>query len=181
MPLMGSFWQSVVPQQTAYGQLLYRELPFPGQVQDRIDEVYRPYHERLEFLLKEVIDQFGYVYLLDLHSFAGPIVDQVCLGNRNGRTCSDRLMTAMESAFTIHGYQVARNHMFNGGYITRHYGEMAGVEALQVELRYHNYLNLAQLEQARIPDWDVPEFYQARQKIQAVMNWFVDAFIDETL
>ncbi|MEM7793458.1 MAG: N-formylglutamate amidohydrolase, partial [Cyanobacteria bacterium P01_C01_bin.118] len=82
-PLMGSFWQAAVAKQTAYGQSLYQELPTSEQVEARIQQVYRPYHQQLMGLLQEKIDQFGYVYLLDLHSFAGPIVDQVCLGNDN--------------------------------------------------------------------------------------------------
>ncbi len=173
-PLMGSFWQAAVPQQTAYSKPLYRVLPSGQQIQDRIDRVYRPYHRQLESLLQETIERFGYGYLLDLHSFAGPIVDQVCLGNGNGKTSSEGLISAVESAFASQGYQVARNHVFNGGYITRHYGEMPGVETLQIELRYHNYLNLVQLEQPRVPDWDVSEFHGAKQKIQAVFEFLLE-------
>lgn len=176
-PFMGGFWQAAVPQQTAYGKSLYRVLPSRQQIQNRIDRVYRPYHQKLESLLKEIIDKFGYVYMLDLHSFAGPILDQVCLGNANGKTSSELLISAMELAFSSQGYQVARNHVFNGGYITRHYGEIPDVEALQIELRYHNYLNLEQLEQTRIPDWDVPEFHQAQQTIQAVFTHLINTLL----
>ena len=88
-------------------------------------------------------------------------------------------MSAVDSAFSSQRYQVARNHVFNGGYITRHYGEMPGVESLQVEFRYHNYLNLKQLEQERIPDWDIPEFHQAKQNIQAVFTHLVSSFLTD--
>ncbi|MEA5465644.1 N-formylglutamate amidohydrolase [Leptothoe sp. PORK10 BA2] len=169
-PFMGSFWQAAVPQQTAYSQRLYRVLPSQQQVQDRIELVYRPYYQALEKLLQETIEQFGQAYLLDLHSFAGPIQDQVCLGNANGTTCSDFLMSAVESAFSSQGYQVARNHVFNGGNITRHCGAMEKVEALQIELRYHNYLNLQQLDQEQVPDWDIPEFHQAKQTLHSVFT-----------
>ena len=178
-PFMGSFWQAAVPRQTAYGKRLYRVLPSQQQVQDRIDQVYRPYYQDLERLLQQTIEQFGHVYLLDLHSFSGPIQDQVCLGNANGTTCSEFLMSTVESAFSSQGYQVARNHVFNGGHITRYYGAMADVESLQVEFRYHNYLNLEQLEQERIPDWDIPEFYQAKQNIQAVFTHLVSSFLTD--
>ncbi|NEZ60684.1 N-formylglutamate amidohydrolase [Leptolyngbyaceae cyanobacterium CCMR0082] len=176
-PFIGGFWQATVPRQTAYKQSLYRHLPSSHQVQDRIDHVYRPYHQKLEYLLQQIVDQFGYAYLLDLHSFAGPIVDQVCLGNGNGKTCSDKLMSAVEAAFVSQAYQVAQNHVFNGGYITRHYGAMPGVQSLQIELRYHTYLNLEQLEQSRIPDWDIPEFHQAKQNIQAVFSHLTQSIL----
>ncbi|MGD1952573.1 MAG: N-formylglutamate amidohydrolase [Leptolyngbyaceae cyanobacterium] len=172
-PFIGSFWQAAVPKQTAYGKSLYCELPSLQQIKERIDQVYHPYHHQLSHLLEQVINQFGYVYLLDLHSFAGPIVDQVCLGNSNGSTCSEEFISAVDTAFVSQGYQVARNHVFNGGYITRHYGEMANVQSLQIELRYHNYLNLSLLKQEHIPDWDMPEFHQAKRKIQSVFSHLV--------
>ena len=56
---------------------------------------------------------------------------------------------------------------------------MSDVESLQIELRYHNYLNLEQLEQERIPDWDIPEFSQAKQNIQAVFARFVRTLVDD--
>ena len=178
-PFIGGFWQAAVPKQTAYGNSLYCEVPSQQQTQERIEQVYRPYHRQLSHLLEQAVAQFGYAYLLDLHSFSGPIVDQVCLGNGQGKTCSKDFMSAVETAFVSQGYQVARNHVFNGGYITRHYGEMSNVQSLQIELRYHNYLNLEQLTQERIPDWEVPEFYKARQKIQTVFNHLVDALMRE--
>lgn len=180
-PLMGSFWQAAVPKQTAYGQSLYRQLPTLEQVEARIQQVYHPYHQQLVELLQEKIDQFGYVYLLDLHSFSGPITDQVCLGNSNGKTCSELLISAVESAFSAHGYQVARNHVFNGGHITRHYGAMANVEALQIEFRYHNYLNHGQLKQQRIPDWDIPEFHHSKHKIREVCIHFAKSLTSQIL
>ncbi|MBT9311273.1 N-formylglutamate amidohydrolase [Leptothoe kymatousa] len=173
-PFFGSFWQAAVPRQTAFGSALYRVVPDQPQIQRRIDAIYRPYHQRLETLLQAAIAQFGQVYLLDLHSFAGPITDQVCLGNNNGRSCSNQWMTAVKAGFNGQDYQVACNHVFNGGYITRHYGAMANVDALQIEFRYHNYLDLKQLDQPRIPDWDVPEFHQAQQRVAEIFRSLVD-------
>lgn len=169
-PFIGNFWQAAVPQKTAYGESLYKEQPSQQQIQARIDQVYTPYHQQLETLLNQTVKQFGCAYLLDLHSFGGPITDQVCLGNGNGKTCSDFFTAAVESAFVDTGYQVARNHMFNGGHITRHYGKVNQVESLQIELRYHNYLNLQQLDQPRIPDWDVPEFHQTKQNVPTIFK-----------
>jgi formiminoglutamase len=71
-------------------------------------------------LLNQTIDRFGRVYLLDIHSFMGPIVEDVCLGNVNGRSCSEFLISTVEFAFASKGYQIVRNKVFNGGYITRH-------------------------------------------------------------
>ncbi|NER82566.1 MAG: N-formylglutamate amidohydrolase [Leptolyngbya sp. SIO1D8] len=169
-PFFGNFWSSVIPAKTAFNASLYPVPPSQGQVQDRIATFYRPYHQQLDALLHHIIARFGRVYLLDLHSFGGLITDDVCLGNVNGRSCSEFLMTTVESAFLAKGYQVVRNKVFNGGYITRHYGRMPNVEALQIEIRYHTYLRLAQLERDETPDWDVPELHQAKRDFESIFR-----------
>ncbi|MDJ0706856.1 MAG: N-formylglutamate amidohydrolase [Leptolyngbyaceae cyanobacterium MO_188.B28] len=161
-PLFGSFWTSVVPRRTAMGQQIYQIEPSRASIQARIETYYQPYHHQLNTLIEETYNTFGRVYLLDLHSFMGPIQEDVCLGNRNGKTCSERLISAVEKPFADQGYQVVRNKQFNGGYITAHYGQMPNVEALQIEVRYPVYLAKHQLDVPLIPDWDVPELAAAR-------------------
>ncbi|HAX76886.1 MAG TPA: N-formylglutamate amidohydrolase [Cyanobacteria bacterium UBA11372] len=169
-PLFGSFWRSPIPEKTAFDAPLYRISPSQEQIEWRINQFYHPYHQQLERLLNQIIDQFGRVYLLDLHSFMGPIVDDVCLGNVNGRSCFEFLISTVESAFSAKGYQVVRNKVFNGGYITRHYGQMPQVEALQIEIRYPIYLNPTQLDRDVVPDWNVVEFEQAKANFEAIFS-----------
>ncbi|MBD1868421.1 N-formylglutamate amidohydrolase [Leptolyngbya sp. FACHB-671] len=169
-PLFGSFWRSVIPEETAFNTLLYQNTPSRKQIEERIEQFYYPYHRQLEELLNQMIDQFGRVYLLDLHSFLGLIVDEVCLGNVNGQSCSEFLISTVESAFSASGYQVVRNKVFSGGYITQHYGQMPHVEALQIEIRYPTYLKQTQLDQDYVPDWDVSEFHQAKLNFEAIFS-----------
>ena len=169
-PFFGSFWKSVIPERTAFEQPLYQTSPSQVQIAARIEQFYVPYHTQLESLLNQMIDRFGQVYLLDLHSFFGPITDEVCLGNRNGKSCSEFLLSTVESEFSLRGYQVARNKVFNGGYITQHYGKMPHVEALQIEIRYHTYLDPTQLDQTSVPDWNVPAFDLAKRNFEAIFS-----------
>ena len=169
-PLFGNFLGSVIPEKTAFNFQLYRSRPSAEQIKHRVEQFYQPYHQQLEYLLKQAIARFGHVYLLDLHSFAGPITDEICLGNANDQSCSEFLIATVESAFATGGYQVVRNKVFNGGYITRHYSDMPDVEALQIEVRYPVYLQTKQLDQAVIPDWDVQEFYHAKSKFEAIFQ-----------
>jgi len=169
-PFFGSFWNSVVAEKTAFNAPLYQIAPTPEEVERRVDQFYRPYQRQIEQLLNQRIAQFGHVYLFDLHSFFGPTTDEVCLGDVNGKSCSEFLTTTVESAFSAGGYQVARNHVFNGGYITRHYGKMPQVEALQIEVRYHTYLNADHLDQEVVPEWQVPEFEQAKSKFEPIFR-----------
>lgn len=161
-PLFGSFWSAVVPEKTAFKKPIYTRNPSQEEVRSRIDEYYTPYHQRLTALLNETIEQVNQtVYLLDLHSFMGLITDDICLGNANGTTCSQTLIENAETAFAQQGYQVVKNKVFTGGYITRHYGQQPPIEALQIEIRYPTYLSNDQLDIETIPTWQGPQFERA--------------------
>ena len=161
-PLFGSFWTAVVPKQTAMGGRIYQTEPSQALIQARVERFYRPYHRQLKALIETTRDRFGRVYLLDLHSFMGPLQEDVCLGDRHGTTCSDKLISVVKQHFVAQGYQVVCNKQFNGGYITAHYGQMPDVEALQIEVRYPVYLAKDQLDKPQIPDGNVPELWAAR-------------------
>jgi N-formylglutamate amidohydrolase len=162
-PLFGNFWTSVVPEQTGMGKRIYKTNPSDEHIKERVQKFYVPYHNQLTALLQEKIEEFGKVYLLDLHSFFGLITEDICLGNRNAQTCSELFISSVERNFLIKDYRVVRNKVFNGGYITGHYSQMPGVEALQIEVRYPVYLKESQLDKLQPPDWTVPEFYAAKK------------------
>jgi N-formylglutamate deformylase len=167
-PLFGPERTCVVPDNTCFGKPLYNREPAPSQVEWRIKEYYTPYHRKLSEILEEIVQEFGYVYLLDLHGYyRGPEVD-VCLGDVNGTTCSERLIGAFERNYRHRGFNVVRNELWVGGYITRHYGSLDDVEALQIELRFPAYLEGDAFEEEEAPDWDSEKFRNARKKVRLV-------------
>lgn len=168
-PLSGNFWSAVVPLQTAFGQPIYQTTPAPYQIQERINKYYTTYHNQLSQLIEQKVQEFGKVHLLDLHSFGGLIDDQVCLGNLNGKTCTETFINTVEQAFINQKYQVVKNKTFTGGYITRHYSENKSVETLQIEIRYQTYLSQQDLDKPLIPRWDVPNFHLSKVKLQQVI------------
>lgn len=167
-PTSGNFWTSVVPLQTAFGAPIYTTNPTYEEVQQRLVNFYTRYHKNLQVLIQEKIAEFGQVYFLDLHSFGGIIDDQICLGNASGKTCGDFLISTVEKSFIDVGYQVVRNKVFTGGYITRNYGSMTDVEALQIEVRYHVYLDENQIDKPQIPNWNSAKFSNAKSKFKEV-------------
>ncbi len=173
-PFFGSFWSSVIPENTAFNKPIYPNKPSQEQIEARVEKYYLPYHHQLKSLLQEKIAEFGLVYLLDLHSFCGLINDDVCLGNVNNQTCSDLLISTADKCFTSQGLQVVRNKKFTGGYITRHYGEMPEIESLQIEVRYHVYLQENQLDKLEPPSYEVIEFEAAKNKFNDIFKMIVD-------
>ena len=169
-PVFGNFWAAVIPEKTAFGQPIYQTIPSQLEIAERVRDFYLPYHDQLAAVVQEKLDRFGKVYLLDLHSFLGLITDQVCLGNCNGQTSSESLIAIVEQSFLQAGYQTVRNKVFTGGYITKHYGQLPGVEALQIEVRYPVYLDETQLEKLYPPDWRVPQFESAKRKFDEIFG-----------
>ncbi|MGF1491654.1 MAG: N-formylglutamate amidohydrolase [Microcoleaceae cyanobacterium] len=172
-PIFGNFWRSPIPEKTAFNHPLYQTPPTLQELEARIQQYYHPYHQKLQQLLDQMIQQFGQVYLFDLHSFLGLIEDEVCLGNMGGQSCSSEWINQVEAAFKAQNYQVVQNKVFRGGYITRHYGQSHQVEALQVEIRYPVYLDSAELDQAVVPSWQVPEFSQAQARLRQIFSQII--------
>ncbi|APY15323.1 N-formylglutamate amidohydrolase [Brucella sp. 6810] len=146
-----------VPRLVAEGQLIY-----PGRIPlaealYRIEDLYKPYHAALDALLEATRQQFGYAVLIDCHSMpggtsAGEIGSRpdFIVGDRFGRSCSERLTQATIELLQDLGYTVAHNKPYAGGFITEHYGRPAmACHALQIEVNrslYVNEQNLHKLE-----------------------------------
>ncbi len=131
----------VVPSRVAGGPL-WRDRLGSGELAERLDAVFHPYHAEIEALMRERRERFGAALLLDCHSMPGlaadgdrPAVD-VALGDRFGQSCGPELVAAAEAVLRAAGLEVARNRPYAGGYITSRHGRPAeGMHALQVELR----------------------------------------------
>ncbi|HEY97501.1 MAG TPA: N-formylglutamate amidohydrolase [Dehalococcoidia bacterium] len=167
-PLFGPENTCVVPENTCFSKPLYEREPTRIQVERRVSDYYSPYHRKLSDLLEEMLQESRHAYLLDLHSYyRGPEVD-VCLGNVNGVTCSPDLIDAFERSYRRHGFRVVANDKWIGGHITRYYGAMDAIEALQIELRFPAYLEGDSFEEEVIPDLDSDKFRNARERLRRV-------------
>jgi N-formylglutamate amidohydrolase len=119
---------------------------------DRVNRLYRPYHDALAGLLERTRARFGHAVLIDCHSMpsiGGPMdkdpgrkrVDFV-LGDAHGASCDPRLTDLAEASLAEMGYAVRRNLPYAGGFTTRHYGNpVAGVHALQIEINRAIYMD----------------------------------------
>jgi N-formylglutamate deformylase len=176
-PLFGPEKSSVISRETTQGSVLYEMEPTQSEVEERINKYYIPYHKQLTQILGKMIRYFDRVYLLDLHSFfAGPLAD-VCLGNVNETTCSERLVACFERALRKHDFSVTRNEVWTGGYITRHYGDMDNVEALQIEIKFTAYLEGEYFGEEEITKWDSDRFRSAKKRLKKVFSDAVDELL----
>jgi N-formylglutamate amidohydrolase len=130
-----------------------------GEAIDRIDALYKPYHQALRGLMTRASGVFGQAVLIDCHSMpsnagrgARPEEQQraeIVLGDRYGTSCDPALTDVAESELRRMGYLVFRNKPYAGGYITEHYGNPAiGWHALQVEINRGIYMNEKTMERS---------------------------------
>lgn len=144
----GRFETELVALKTFQGEDVYAEPPDAAEVEARRARYHAPYHERLQALLNAKRERFGQVFLIDAHSvasrpslFHGELEEDIYLGNRDGGSCEDWFIGAVEGLFDSFGFGVVRNDPFKGGYITDHYGQQPGVQALQIEMVQRLYMD----------------------------------------
>jgi N-formylglutamate amidohydrolase len=116
---------------------------------DRIEQIYRPYHDTLRRLLAQTHVAFGTAVLIDCHSMpsnirggASRIRPDFVLGDRFGSSCMPELTDCAANALQALGYTVCRNKPYAGGFITEHYGRPArNLHALQIEVNRALYMD----------------------------------------
>ncbi len=143
---------SLCPTETFDGEPLYSspaEVPSDGEVAERIDTYWRPYHEKIAEELRRLKARYGVALLWEAHSirsrvpslFEGRLPD-LSLGTAGGASCAPSLATKLEAvADDAAGYTSVLNGRFVGGYITRNFGRPTdGMHAVQLELVQANYM-----------------------------------------
>jgi len=174
----GPFFRAVIAEHTAHGLPVYTTPPTPSEIAQRVADHHGAYHARLAALLAEARTRSGRALLLDLHSFMGPSHDDICLGDARGTSCARAVTTVFAEALRAHHFGVAINAPFNGGYVVRHHGDARNIHALQIELRYTNYLDCSHIDHDR-PQLDPARVsaLQARLRpaLQAAITRFFEA------
>jgi N-formylglutamate amidohydrolase len=116
---------------------------------DRIERIYRPYHDTLRRLLAQTHVAFGMAVLIDCHSMpsnvrgsASRVRPDFVLGDRFGSSCMPELTDCAAKSLHKLGYTVCRNKPYAGGFITEHYGRPArNLHALQIEVNRALYMD----------------------------------------
>jgi len=70
----------------------------------------------------------------------GPLVHDIYLGDRDGKTCDPEFTERVRELFAGHRLAVSCNDPYKGGYITAHYCSIAGVQTLQIEMCQRLYM-----------------------------------------
>jgi len=139
------------PAKTFAGHAIYANDKGVGEEEKtkRVAQYWRPYHDRLQMLLRQRRDEHGFAVLWDAHSISGEVpalftgvLPDLNIGTNGGASCSDRVQAAVESAARATAFSAVLNGRFKGGHITRCYGDPgAGIHAIQLEISQRTYMN----------------------------------------
>ena len=121
---------------------------------DRVEAIYKPYHECLKRLVTRTFALFGSAVLVDCHSMPASVrVSETGLrpdfivGDRFGTSASPALSEHVIGLLVAMGYTVSHNKPYAGGFITEHYGRPArGLHAIQIEVNRGLYMNERSLQ-----------------------------------
>lgn len=142
----------VIPRVVANGRAIYRGKLDRAEADRRIEQIWHPYHSRLDALMQDAHDRFGEAVILDFHSMPHEALDsvsrpgsrrpEVVLGDRFGASARGDLVDAIETAFLDAGLAVSRNAPFAGAFVAQRYGRPArGWHAVQIEIDRSLYMN----------------------------------------
>ena len=106
----------VIPRVVANGRAIYQGKITLAEANRRIDQVWHPYHAKLQRLLDQAQMQFGQAVLIDCHSMPHEAMDgiakggmrrpDVVLGDRFGAAADGEVMDRVEAAFAAAGFVV---------------------------------------------------------------------------
>lgn len=142
----------VIPRVVANGRAIYRGKLSRKEADERIAQIWQPYHDTLDGLMHDAHSRFGEAVVLDFHSMPHEALDsvarpgtrrpEVVLGDRFGASARGDLVDAIEAAFLDAGLVVSRNAPFAGAFVAQRYGRPSrGWHAVQIEIDRSLYMN----------------------------------------
>lgn len=174
----------LTPLDTFHKDPLYLEgqAPSSGEVAERLQRYWQPYHTQIQTELARLVAEHGYALLWDAHSIASVVprffegkLPDLNFGTADGSSCALGMTQAVVAVAQAQSqYSVALNGRFKGGYITRQYGQSnpsgLRVHAIQLEMCQSVYM------QEEYPFAYRPELAQQvqpllQQMFVAMLDW----------
>ena len=142
----------VIPRIVGDGVEIYPQKLNLKEVNRRLDLYYFPYHNQLQKLINQAIENFGVAILFDIHSMPHSCLEsldsavseppQIVLGDCFGTSCDPWFSQAVFDVFDSEGFVVRKNCPFSGGFITKNYGvSEQNVQVIQIEIDRSLYMD----------------------------------------
>jgi N-formylglutamate amidohydrolase len=143
----GLIWRSTTDNRAA----IARPLP-KSELERRLQAYYRPYHDRLDELVRARLATHGFVIVVSGHSMPSRGRDghddpgrdraDVVPGTRQRTTAAEAVIEVTERVAARFHFGLAHDEPYRGGHTTVRYGRPAtGIHAIQIELNRRLYMD----------------------------------------
>ncbi len=148
----GQVQTGLCPTQTFAGDAIYATGGVSAdEAAQRVDKYWRPYHDHLRATLDALRERHGFALLWEAHSIASVVprlfageLPELNIGTNGGLSCGPALESAVVARAAASPYSHVLNDRFQGGFITRHYGDPDNhVHAVQLEIAQRVYMDEA--------------------------------------
>ena len=133
----------IVPSRTNQHGYLWRRPISRAELEQRLDDAHRPYHEALDEQINGLVGPFGCALLRECHSMPDPPagVPPVVFGDAHGRSAARWIAHEAVAIARSAGFEACINDPFAGGHVIERHGRPAhSVHALQIEIDRRCYL-----------------------------------------
>jgi len=146
----GQVATGLCPMQTFAGDDIYVSPAVDAdELQRRVVTFWQPYHDQIADVITSTREKYGYALLWDAHSISSVVprlfdgeLPELNLGTDGGRSCGGEIEESIVAAMNSSQYHSVVNGRFQGGFITRHYGDPdKHVHAVQLELAQRVYMD----------------------------------------
>lgn len=165
------YTESLIYTKTTFNKDIYSQPLLKEDIENRINGIYLLYHSSLRDEINRILKRTNKVYLFDLHSFYAQSTADVVLGTKEGDNCSQNLLEIVYNAFVSEGFNVKIDEKgLRGGYIVSQYSTMDGVEAMQIELRYTEYIEKRFFGEEEVTNKDDTLFNHTKERLNRVFK-----------
>ena len=153
----------LIKTKSRYGESFQERRLTVGEIEERLNSWYRPYHAELKRLVEALHGRYGVLRQISCHCMsavgapthpdAGRPRADFCVSDIKGITASREAMALVVDTLKSYGYSVAVNDPYVGNeLIGRHGNPAAGVDSIQVEINKKLFMDTRTFR--KIPGFD---------------------------
>ena len=164
-----NYSSSLIYMKTTFFKDIYKVSPTEEDINNRINNYYKVYHNELQKQIDNKLKVFDKVYLIDLHSFGKDIDKDIVLGDNNHKTMEKKIFNIIKNCFIDNGFTISDNIPYKGGYITKKYGLCnSKCESIQIELSYKKYIDNREFNEEELPQVNKYLMEETKNKLRKV-------------
>lgn len=151
------------------GQKLFENKLSTAEINNRINKVWQPYHNRLKAMLSAMHDIFRVSLHLNIHSMSSSSVSgvnpniDIVIGDKNHTSSESLISQVVMKAFKETGFVVAYNVPFPGDELLAYSTPKTGINSIQIEINRNCFWNDRRMQPSL-------EYVKTKKRFECAIN-----------